>query len=97
MKQQAQEKEERESEVKLRVCDMLECDMIHFNGLLGTRETCKREIKAREIREKETTSPAWNIRETKKIDKMFVGPTIFSISSNLRRKEEKGAFFHFYP
>jgi hypothetical protein len=30
MKQQAQEKEERESEVKLRVCDMLECDMIHF-------------------------------------------------------------------
>jgi hypothetical protein len=47
--------------------------------------------------EKEATSPAWNRRETEKTDKILVGPTNFTISSNLRRKEEKEAFFHFYP
>jgi hypothetical protein len=67
------------------------------NGLLGTREISKRETKAREIREKETISPAWNRRETEKTDKILVGPTIFTISSNLRRKEKREAFFHFYP
>jgi hypothetical protein len=69
----------------------------NYNGLLGTREILKRETEAREIREKESTSPAWNIRETEKTDKILVGPMIFTISSNLRRKEEKEAFFHFYP
>jgi hypothetical protein len=67
------------------------------NGMLGTREISKRETKAREIREKETISPAWNRRETEKTNKILVGPTFFTISSNLRRKEEKEAFFHFYP